>query len=135
MIRNSVRILTVLCALCLFAGVSWAQAGADQSDKKAADAGSKKGKKADSSAKKSSSKKVDINSATKDELTAVGLDDATAQKVIDGRPYKTKRDLVSKNILTQDQYDKVKDQVVAHGGKGTGKKGKKGADSGDATKK
>jgi DNA uptake protein ComE-like DNA-binding protein len=133
MIRNSVRILTVLCALFLFAGVSFTQ-GADQSDKKGAADSSTKGKKGASSKK---AKQVDINSASKDELTAAGLDDATAQKVIDGRPFKTKRDLLTKNILTQDQYEKVKDQLVAHGGKASGgKKGKKGADtSGDTPKK
>ena len=135
MIRNSVRILTMLVALCLFAGVSFAQA-TDQSDQKGAADSSKKGKKASSSTK-SSSKKVDINSASKDDLTAAGLDDATAQKVIDGRPYKTKRDLVTKNIVTQDQYDKVKDQLVAHGGKTGSKKGagKKGSDTTGETPK
>jgi DNA uptake protein ComE-like DNA-binding protein len=113
MIRNFVRVMTVLCALCLFAGVTFAQAGGDQSS-----TSSTTTKKAKSS-KKSSTKKVDINSASKEELVAAGLDDATAQKVIDGRPYKTKRDLVTKNILTQDDYDKVKDKLVAHraGGK------------------
>jgi DNA uptake protein ComE-like DNA-binding protein len=64
-----------------------------------------------------------VNSATKEELTAVpGIGDATAQKIIDGRPYKTKKDLVTKNILTQDEYDKVKGQLVAHGGKKSAKK-------------
>jgi competence protein ComEA len=125
MIRNSVRILTVLCALCLFAGVTFAQT--DQSEKKGTSDSSKKGKKSDtssdSSSKKSSSKKIDINSASKEDLAALPvIGDATAQKIIDGRPYKSKHDLVTKNILSQDQYDKVKDQLVAHGGKSGGTK-------------
>ena len=121
MMRNIVRIITVLCALGVFSGITFAQAGGtDQST-------SSSTKKAKSS-KKSSSKKVDINSATKEELTATGIDEAAAQKIIDGRPYKTKRDLVTKNILTQDQYDKVKDQIIAHGGK-TKKSAKKSADT------
>ncbi|MGH9570187.1 MAG: helix-hairpin-helix domain-containing protein, partial [Candidatus Angelobacter sp.] len=74
------------------------------------------------------SKQVDINSATKEQLTATGLDDATAQKIIDGRPYKTKKDLVTKNILSQDQYDKVKGALVAHGGRAKkGASAKKGS--------
>jgi DNA uptake protein ComE-like DNA-binding protein len=138
MIRNTVRIFTVLCALSLFAGVSLAQAGADQNGAQGATSGSKKSKKGASSDSHRAGKKTDVNSASKEELIGAGLDDASAQKIVDGRPYKTKRDLVTKNILTGDQYDKVKDQLVAHGGKsGTGKKaGKKGADAGgDSSKK
>jgi DNA uptake protein ComE-like DNA-binding protein len=122
MIRNTVRILTVLCALCLFAGVAFAQGGTDQTSEKGTTAGEKKQTKKST---KASTKKVDINSASKEELTAVGIDDATAQKIIDGRPYKTKRDLLTKNIVTKDEYDKIKDQIVAHGGKAAGKKGGK----------
>src|SRR6185437_9430448 len=103
MIRNFVRVMTVLCALCLFAGVTFAQAVGDQSSTSSTSSTSTK--KAKSS--KSSTKKVDVNSATKEELVAAGLDDATAQKVIDGRPYKTKADLVKKNIMSKDDYDKV----------------------------
>ena len=112
MIRNIVRIAAVFCALALFAGISYAQTvSASQSTSTSTKKSSKK-------AKTPKSQQVDVNSASKDQLTAVsGIDDATAQKIIDGRPYKTKKDLVSKNILTQDQYDKVKDQLVAHGGK------------------
>jgi competence protein ComEA len=141
MIRNSVRVLTALLVLCLCAGVSFAQAGTDQSsDTKGTSASSKKGSKKSSSTSDSSSKKstrkVDINSASKEDLAALPvIGDATAQKIIDGRPYKTKKDLVTKNILTQDQYNQIKDQLVAHGGKAaageksdtSGKKSKKGS--------
>ena len=114
MIRNIVRVMTVLCALCLFAGVTFAQSTADQSSTSS----TKK-------AKSSKTKKVDVNSATKEELVGAGLDDATAQKVIDGRPYKTKADLVKKNIMSKDDYDKVKGNLIAHhaGGKMAHKKG------------
>ncbi|HEU5404186.1 MAG TPA: helix-hairpin-helix domain-containing protein [Terriglobales bacterium] len=59
-------------------------------------------------------KRLDLNSATADELaTLPGLTAGDAQKIIDNRPYKAKNDLVKKNVLTADQYAKIKDDVVA----------------------
>jgi len=58
-------------------------------------------------------KSVDINSATPNDLVNLGIDAATAKKIVDGRPYRSKRDLVTREILTSDQYEKFKTELVA----------------------
>jgi competence protein ComEA len=57
---------------------------------------------------------LDINSASADELkTLPGVGDAYAKKIVDGRPYKRKDELVQKKVVPQGTYDKIKDQIVA----------------------
>jgi DNA uptake protein ComE-like DNA-binding protein len=60
-----------------------------------------------------SKKPVDINSATEEELVATGIEKATVKKIIEARPYRNKAELVSRQLLTRAQYDKLKDFLVA----------------------
>ncbi|CAN5134168.1 hypothetical protein BH11PSE4_BH11PSE4_39320 [soil metagenome] len=58
--------------------------------------------------------KIDINTASKDELMAFkGIGDKYSDKIIAGRPYAKKDQLVSKNILPEATYKKISDQIIA----------------------
>lgn len=97
------RILLVLFALTLLGGMAVGQASEKAS----------KSSKTTASATKSSDL-VDLNSASKEQLEALpGIGDKYSQKIIDGRPYKGKNDLVRKKIIPQATYEKIKDKVIA----------------------
>lgn len=74
----------------------------------------KDAKRAEGKAPAKASQLIDINSATPEELKAIpGIGEAYSAKIIKGRPYQRKDELVQKGILPQGVYDKVKERLIA----------------------
>lgn len=66
---------------------------------------------------------IDINSASDSELKAIpGMSDAYVAKIVAGRPYSNKTQLVSKKVLPEPVYEKIKHQIIAKRSKKTDKK-------------
>ena len=67
-----------------------------------------------SGTKASAMARVNLNTATESDLTALpGIDEATAQKIVSMRPYKSSSQLVSKNIVTKEEFTKIRNRVSA----------------------
>ena len=57
---------------------------------------------------------MDINSATEDQLkTLPGVDVVYAGKIVAGRPYKNKTELLTRKIVPRATYQKIRDKIIA----------------------
>ncbi|MFH1081470.1 MAG: helix-hairpin-helix domain-containing protein [Pseudomonadota bacterium] len=61
-----------------------------------------------------SAERIDLNTATKAQLmTLAGVSELTAQRMIRNRPYAKKDQLKFMKILTAQEYDRIKDRIIA----------------------
>ena len=54
---------------------------------------------------------IDLNSASADQLTDLGLSAEAKERLTENRPYRSKLELLSRMILSQDEYAAIKDRV------------------------
>jgi DNA uptake protein ComE-like DNA-binding protein len=63
----------------------------------------------------SNKKAVDLNKASKDELASLpGITPHQADRIIAERPYASPHQLVTRNILSEDEYSQVHDRVIVN---------------------
>jgi DNA uptake protein ComE-like DNA-binding protein len=59
---------------------------------------------------------LDVNAASAAELNALpGISADRSDAIVAGRPYRSKYDLVKRNILPKEQYDRIKDLINVKG--------------------
>lgn len=98
--RSTANVLSIAAVLCgLWLGLGWALPGPWRASMvEAAD----------------KVEVIDLNTATADQLkTLPGIGDAYSDKIVKGRPYARKDELVKKKIIPQKTYDGIKDQIIA----------------------
>lgn len=55
---------------------------------------------------------VDLNQASREDLAGLGIEDSSiVDRLIDGRPYRNKLDLLARMIIPQDVYEAIKDRI------------------------
>ena len=118
MLRRLLLTATVSCCLACYAGCS--NQSPDQIRQKTAEetAAIKRDSKAVAEGVKdglSNRHSVDLNKSAKGDLISLpGITDRKADRIIAERPYANTHQLVTRHVLTEDEYAQVQDRVVVN---------------------
>lgn len=108
-----IKTITTIAALALSAAIGFSAEPAKPAVKPTP-AKTEAAKPADPKAPVAKQELVDINSASDAELKAIpGIGDAYIAKIVVNRPYANKTQLVSKKVLPEAVYEKIKDRIIA----------------------
>ena len=111
--KTMANLFVVFLVICVASGSAFSQTKTTGKKSEPAPK-SEKSEKKDAGKAPKNAELIDINSASKQQLmTLPGIGDAYSQKIIDGRPYRAKNQLVQKNIIPQATYDKISVQIIA----------------------
>ena len=103
-----------LCVAAAFATPSFAQAVQPAVPAKAAPPPTAKPSKPKPAAISAPAQLIDVNTASEQELSALkGIGDVRAANIVKNRPYKSKDELVQKNIIPVAVYAAIKDKIIA----------------------
>jgi competence protein ComEA len=62
-----------------------------------------------------SKRSIDLNKGSKDDLESLpGINSARAERIIAERPYASARQLVTRHVLSEDEYAQVRDRVTVN---------------------
>ena len=54
---------------------------------------------------------VDLNTAAAEQIAVLGISAESLERLLENRPYRNKLELVSRMVLSQDEYSAIKDKV------------------------
>lgn len=92
----------MLLAVAIFAGCAWGIARPERSS-------------VAPSAHIAPEARVDVNHASVAELMKVpGMTRSWAERIVRFRPYRTKQDLLTRGVVTDAVYERIRESIIAH---------------------
>ncbi|HWG17324.1 MAG TPA: helix-hairpin-helix domain-containing protein [Acidobacteriaceae bacterium] len=107
--------LLIVCLVALFGGAAFQELSGRAGAAQAQSATAQPAKQTIAEKIAASKQLLDINTASAAQLQALpGMGAAYADRVIAARPYTAKNQLATRGILPKDEYERIRELIVAH---------------------